>query len=799
MTEDMSQTTIAVDGEDIAFGFPFSKINSKDRTVEGFATLDNIDKGGEIVDNAASKEAFGQWLGNVREMHGPKAVGKAVSVEERTLDHEGKTYSGFWVKSRISKGAEDTWQKILDGTLAGYSIGGRVYERRPEVIKNDSGKFSTQRINRITKYMLGELSLVDNPMNPLSMLEGISKGYLIKMVGDDLYAGDGLVENKGLFYCSICDVTKMDDGAYSEIECPTCDAKALRIGEVAEMPTFTELRKMVDAHMNKGKVPPQLVAHQFKPKGGADAPTAGDAPDTAECATCGKTKAMHAQMAKSAGDLMCPQCGFPVRDDTVQCPNCQVAGSGVGITPVPALSAPMKKDAGPHVDKEGKNNVQDETTSGFGAPTDLTPQPPMESVNDTLRHEVAEATPQSSDVAPTVKSDALDAQKAEGDEMMLADRDAIVEAVSEALNGRVELFRRSHRKKTEDVMFVESLLDMDMYRAVTNAHKTPPKGYPADSAQYGDPVNKKYPLDTSARVRSAMAYFNAPGQRSAGGYSMVQWAAVGKRIASAANTTFGKGHSFANGRIVGPNVTKADTERGELVINLQKNDSDGNNGVVGVLQTFADYLRESTDDSPINKGGETQTLDINTELEKILDILTTAAKEFGDVMKAFTVTEVNSENKPGPTLGGGDTGDEGVGVPPDGATFATNDATTATATALPSNTDAGPDKVVPDAISSDDDGMAATDGTATDPGTVTADSGPEKVLPHADLGKAEPSELTDLLKAVVSKMDDLGTRIEKVETSGGGKKSGEVVDEKLSKSDESFWGSSFYNGELENR
>ena len=40
--------------------------------------------------------------------------------------------------------------------------------------------------------------------------------------------------------------------------------------------------------------------------------------------------------------------------------------------------------------------------------------------------------------------------------------------------------------------------------------KSPPKGYPKEKAQYGDPENYAYPLDTEAHVRAALSYFSMP-------------------------------------------------------------------------------------------------------------------------------------------------------------------------------------------------------------------------------------------------------------------------------------------------
>ena len=56
--------------------FPIAKVNREKRTVSGFASLDNVDRHGDIVTADASKKAFERFRGNIREMHQPIAVGK---------------------------------------------------------------------------------------------------------------------------------------------------------------------------------------------------------------------------------------------------------------------------------------------------------------------------------------------------------------------------------------------------------------------------------------------------------------------------------------------------------------------------------------------------------------------------------------------------------------------------------------------------------------------------------------------------------------------------------------------------
>ena len=153
---------------DFNISFPIDMIKREQRIVVGIATADNIDKAGDIVDFEASKEAFANWGGNIREMHAPVAVGKAVKYEPVVITgSDGTSYNAVKVEAYISKGAEDTWQKVLDGTLRSFSIGGKVIEKSESADKFFRGK----PVNIIKKYVLGELSLVDNPANALAIID----------------------------------------------------------------------------------------------------------------------------------------------------------------------------------------------------------------------------------------------------------------------------------------------------------------------------------------------------------------------------------------------------------------------------------------------------------------------------------------------------------------------------------------------------------------------------------------------------------------------------------------------------
>lgn len=162
------QASFLVKDNQVRVNIPISKANIdvKNRIVSGWATIDNVDQMGDVVTAEASLRAFQDFRGNIREMHDKfKAVGKLVNFRQQEFfGEDGSPHTGIWVDVYISKGAEDTWQKVLDGTLSGFSVYGPISE---EGIKKQYVPDSDKMVRFITDYSLLELSLVDNPGNEL--------------------------------------------------------------------------------------------------------------------------------------------------------------------------------------------------------------------------------------------------------------------------------------------------------------------------------------------------------------------------------------------------------------------------------------------------------------------------------------------------------------------------------------------------------------------------------------------------------------------------------------------------------
>ena len=253
----------STDGQNIHLAVPFTKVNRENRTVSGFATLDNVDQTGDVVTAEASMKAFESFRGNLREMHQPLAVGKVVSFKPETYyDQKSKEfYNGVYVTSYISKGAQDTWEKVLDGTLSGFSIGGKIKES-----DNEMNKSTGETVRFIKDYDLIELSIVDSPANEMCNIISIEK-----MNGQLVFKGmaaDVVTEN--IFYCEESDsVFISTDKTYAS---PVTGKEATLIGwvESSDINKSKEIDKIL-ASFKKSRVPLpgiQTIAKQVNVQGG---------------------------------------------------------------------------------------------------------------------------------------------------------------------------------------------------------------------------------------------------------------------------------------------------------------------------------------------------------------------------------------------------------------------------------------------------------------------------------------------------------------------------------------------------
>jgi hypothetical protein len=204
----------------IDISIPFTKFDKANRRVSGFATLDNVDQSGDVLTAEASVSAFETFRGNIREQHDKsKAIGKMVSFEQKDFfDPEtDKMYSGIYVTAYVSKGAPDTWEKVLDGTLSGFSVKGGILKQHVEYVPDED-----RSIRFIDAYSLEELSLVDSPCNQFANVFSIEKtadGVSINVTNE--------VNIETVFWCdedAIAVLSKDESATCSKCETPMKNA-----------------------------------------------------------------------------------------------------------------------------------------------------------------------------------------------------------------------------------------------------------------------------------------------------------------------------------------------------------------------------------------------------------------------------------------------------------------------------------------------------------------------------------------------------------------------------------------------
>jgi len=240
---DLQKASLTTNGNQVTLTMPISKVDVEKRIVSGFATLDNIDRQGDRVTAEASRRAFENFRGNVRLMHQPIPAGKVVNFRTETFfdPNTNKQYSGVYVDTYVSKGAQEVWEMVLDGTLTGFSIGGNVKDS--ESVLDGESKNS---VRIIKDYDLVELSLVDSPANHLANIFSIQKTD-----NGDIATGIFNKSNiQNVFWCETDELAYVDEN--ESHKCANCDCDLTSIGWIDEV-SKEEVTKAVFALLQKSQ------------------------------------------------------------------------------------------------------------------------------------------------------------------------------------------------------------------------------------------------------------------------------------------------------------------------------------------------------------------------------------------------------------------------------------------------------------------------------------------------------------------------------------------------------------------
>jgi len=160
-------------------------LKSDDLVVAGYASVELVDKQGDLITREALKDAFKKYMANpeysnVQLAHSNIQVG---SVVPQFVDSQGRVWKsevddvGMFVVVKLRddiEKAREVASEIRKGNLRGFSIGGQAFKR---MNKSDSkhGKY-----REISKLELHEVTICEKGINPESTFriikEDVSKG-----------------------------------------------------------------------------------------------------------------------------------------------------------------------------------------------------------------------------------------------------------------------------------------------------------------------------------------------------------------------------------------------------------------------------------------------------------------------------------------------------------------------------------------------------------------------------------------------------------------------------------------------
>lgn len=132
--------------------FEINKVDEEARMVWGYASTTSVDAQGETVTKAALEAAWDDYMqfANVREMHQSWAAGVVKEYEFRE--------DGVFIGAHIVD--DGAWAKVKAGVYKGFSIGGKKLPGGYDPLTKT-----------ISSMKLTEISLVDRPANPGSLIE----------------------------------------------------------------------------------------------------------------------------------------------------------------------------------------------------------------------------------------------------------------------------------------------------------------------------------------------------------------------------------------------------------------------------------------------------------------------------------------------------------------------------------------------------------------------------------------------------------------------------------------------------
>lgn len=145
--------------------------------IEGYASTKDKDRGHDIVDPQAFKNALDLYMTNpivLLQHNMEKPIGV---VTEATIDD-----NGLYVKARITQDVDWVISAIKNGVLRAFSIGYKILDSEFLEEETSDGR---DYANIIKDLKLFEVSVVSVPMNPYSLMKSMQDCFELKEVAEE--------------------------------------------------------------------------------------------------------------------------------------------------------------------------------------------------------------------------------------------------------------------------------------------------------------------------------------------------------------------------------------------------------------------------------------------------------------------------------------------------------------------------------------------------------------------------------------------------------------------------------------
>lgn len=162
------------------------------RLIAGWASVEIRDLQGDIIPASVLERAMYDFMargGVIIYGHSNMPIGKVLRWEIR--EHPETHKLGLWIEAMIyndSVIANDVWEQIRQGKLKGFSISGVGKE---EKVKYKDADGREVEADIITWIELAEISVVEEPANPLARIEAVN--YMAKSADRNEAKSEGAV------------------------------------------------------------------------------------------------------------------------------------------------------------------------------------------------------------------------------------------------------------------------------------------------------------------------------------------------------------------------------------------------------------------------------------------------------------------------------------------------------------------------------------------------------------------------------------------------------------------------------